>query len=146
MSAFTKDPVQLQLREDLITGRPLTRNGRCTWILLHSVTYDVGTEGSGVTVTAPVGLITDLASIPWPARGLLPPDGPWVKAALIHDYMYFVSGYAAERLPGGIYQGLERKDADDILKEAMEVLGVPAWKREVIYRAVRLFGGRGWGS
>lgn len=81
--------------------------------------------------------VTDLASIPWPARGLLPPDGPWVKAAVVHDDGYVSLGWNGR---------MTRKGVDQILREAMEVLGVPAWKRAVIYAAVRVGGRNAFGT
>lgn len=136
MSRFTSH-LGLRLRETA-DGRPITRDGRCTWEVLDpALVYEVGAEGSGVRIVVPAGTVTDLASIPWPARGLLPPDGPWVKAAVVHDYLYVNRGLAGQ---------WSREASDDILAEAMEVLGVPAWKRWVIHKAVRLGGKRGWGS
>jgi hypothetical protein len=38
-----------------------------------------------------------------------------------------------------------RKEADDILREAMEDRGVGGWERFVIWAAVRLGGSGGWG-
>lgn len=39
-----------------------------------------------------------------------------------------------------------RPEADAVFKEAMEVVGVPAWRRAVMHRAVRIGGAGGWGS
>ncbi len=137
MSRFTSH-LGLRLRETP-DGRPITRDGRCTWEVLDpALVYEVGVEGSGVRIVVPGGSVTDLAS-PWPARGLLPPDGPWVKAAVVHDYLYLNRGVAGD-------VRYSREASDDILAEAMEVLGVPSWKRWVIYKAVRLGGKKGWGS
>lgn len=38
-----------------------------------------------------------------------------------------------------------RHEADAVFQEAMEVVGVSAWRRTVMYRAVRMGGGKGWG-
>lgn len=151
MSRFTQH-LGLSLLE-YSDGRPVLRGDRCLWYLASPLVYEIGDIGSGVFVTVPafdptqwtdealkrirVEGVTDLASIPWPARGLLPPDGPWVKAAVLHDAGYITKGW------GGRFT---RKAVDKLLLEAMEVLGVPAWKRAVIYRAVRIGGGRGWGT
>ncbi|EDF4587438.1 DUF1353 domain-containing protein, partial [Salmonella enterica] len=58
---------------------------------------------------------------------LLPPDGKYAKAAIIHDWMYD----NALRT---------KKEADLIFLDGMTVLGVPKWKRIIMYYAVRLFG------
>ncbi|EIL0688197.1 DUF1353 domain-containing protein, partial [Salmonella enterica] len=57
----------------------------------------------------------------------LPPDGKYAKAAIIHDWMYD----NALRT---------KKEADLIFLDGMTVLGVPRWKRTIMYQAVRLFG------
>jgi hypothetical protein len=82
-------------------------------------------------VDVPVGFITDFASIPAPFWPLLPPDGEYTYAAVVHDYLYWD-------------QGRPREEADEILKFGMEDLGVPRWKIEAIYGAVRVFGGGPW--
>ncbi|EGV8341913.1 DUF1353 domain-containing protein, partial [Salmonella enterica] len=58
---------------------------------------------------------------------ILPPDGKYAKAAIIHDWMYD----NALRT---------KKEADLIFLDGMTVLGVPQWKRTIMYWAVRLFG------
>ncbi|EBE6564301.1 DUF1353 domain-containing protein, partial [Salmonella enterica] len=58
---------------------------------------------------------------------ILPPDGKYAKAAIIHDWMYD----NALRT---------KKEADLIFLDGMTVLGVPKWKRIIMYYAVRLFG------
>ena len=146
MSQFT-NVLALYLLEDR-EGRPVLRDGRCQWQLSREIKYDVGTEFSGETITIPTSFVTDLASIPFPARGLLPPDGPWAKAAVLHDALYASQGTCV--FSGYSYRSREapytREESDKILREAMGVLGVPTGKQALIYRAVRAFGGRGWGS
>ncbi|WP_309628221.1 DUF1353 domain-containing protein [Brevundimonas sp.] len=38
-----------------------------------------------------------------------------------------------------------RHEADAVFAEAMQVVGVSAWRRTVMHRAVRMGGGNGWG-
>ncbi|EHR8187321.1 DUF1353 domain-containing protein [Salmonella enterica] len=78
-------------------------------------------------IEVPAGFITDLATIPRIFWTLLPPDGKYAKAAIIHDYLYD----NALRT---------KKEADLIFLDGMTVLGVPRWKRMIMYYAVRLFG------
>jgi len=146
MSQFT-NPLILTLVEDA-AGHAILRDGRCQWSLDRQIVYDVGAEFSGESIRVPVDFITDLASIPVPFRVWLPPDGPWAKAAVVHDFLYFTRGT-------GVFGGYRyidrlipyaRDEADHILHEAMAVLGVPADKAIAIYEAVRLGGAHGWGS
>lgn len=118
-----------------VTGK--SRGGRCCVRLLTPLEYRVGSEDSEDVIIVPVGFETDFASIPWGARNTFPPLGPWARPAIIHDYLYDTAG------EGGRFTRLQ---ADKVFKEAMEVVGVPAWRREIMYRAVRLGGGSGWGS
>ncbi|MFI4966713.1 MAG: DUF1353 domain-containing protein [Caulobacterales bacterium] len=146
MSQFT-DHLGLQMIENA-AGRPiLTGDGRSQWSLTAPLTYDVGREGSGETITVPVGATTDLASVPRFAWSLLPPDGPWTKAAVVHDFLYRTrgTGVFAGRCWITRRGGYTRAQSDRILNEAMAALGVRADKRLVIFVAVRLCGGSGWG-
>ncbi|EJR6247694.1 DUF1353 domain-containing protein, partial [Salmonella enterica] len=68
-----------------------------------------------------------LATIPRIFWTILPPDGKYAKAAIIHDWMYD----NALRT---------KKEADKIFLDGMTVLGVPRLKRKIMYWAVRWFG------
>lgn len=78
-------------------------------------------------IEVPVGFITDLASVPRIFWSLLPPNGKYAKAAIIHDYLYDNALRTKEQ-------------ADLIFLDAMAVLGVPKWKRWLMYQSVKLFG------
>lgn len=146
MSQFT-NPLILTLLEGP-DGKPILRGDRCQWLLSRQIIYDVGAEFSGESIRVPADFVTDLASIPFPWRAWLPPDGPWVKAAVVHDFLYFTHGTGV----WGGYRYIDRlepysrEEADDILLEAMTVLGVPESKRLQIYVGVRAGGKRAWGS
>ena len=104
------------------------------WLLLSPFEYHIGTypaKFESDIIRVPAEFIHDFASIPKLFHFILPPTGPYAKAAVIHDYLYRIQTYC-------------RKRADIIFLEGMEVLKVPKWKRVVIYRAVRLFGWNAW--
>ena len=82
-------------------------------------------------ITVHKGFITDGASIPQIFWNIMPPFGQYFGAAIIHDWLYSQNNHQ-----------FSRQQADDIFKEAMFNIGVGWVKRETIYRAVRLFGGR----
>lgn len=73
---------------------------------------------------------TDGASIPKAFWNILSPFGDFFYAAVVHDFLY--SKFNTE---------FRRDECDLIFKEAMFNVGVPWYRRETIYRAVRLFGG-----
>ena len=77
------------------------------------------------------GFVTDGASIPrfaWPIIGT--PE-QFDMAAVIHDYLYCVKCFS-------------RRDCDEILRRALLDMDCPKWKAEVMFCAVRLFGGSVW--
>jgi hypothetical protein len=119
MSRFT----EVLLVSPLADGR--------TWVTRREFGYDIGEEGSGNTVEVPVGFMTDFASIPRPLWAILPRWGKYGNAAVIHDYCYW-------------QQDRSRREADEIFREAMGVLGVSACTRSLMYWSVRLFGYFAW--
>lgn len=116
-----------------------SRGGRPLVQLITPLMYCVGHADSDECITVPAGFITDFASVPWGLWNLFPPFGQYARPAIVHDFLYSVGG----QIPGRCYT---RKQADSIFKEALSVVGIPAWRRELMYRAVRLGGGSGWGK
>jgi hypothetical protein len=90
-------------------------------------------EFGGQTIEVPQGFETDFASVPRFFWRIVPPWGRYSPAAVVHDYLY-QSGKLA------------RAEADWVFLTLMQRLGVPAWKRNVMYEAVRLFGGSAWNT
>ena len=111
-------------------NRPIPPSYR-RFILYEAVVYDVGKPNSGDRIIVPAGFITDFASVPRIFWSLYPPMGKYAGATIIHDYLY-------------ITQERTRKETDLIFLEAMKVLNVPFFRRQIIYRAVRLGGWLPW--
>lgn len=80
-----------------------------------------------ININVPANYITDLTSVPRILWSVFPPNGRYAKAAIVHDYLY------SNALGNKAW-------ADAVFLEAMTVLGVPKWRRTVMYWAVRLFG------
>lgn len=118
MSSFTT-PLKLEY----LDGRK--------WKVLEEFDYWIGEEVTSELVVVPAGFITDFASIPRVFWRILPPTDTYGKAALVHDQLYKT----------GVKT---RAESDKIFLEAMEVLGVPAWKRYSMYWALRAFGWAAW--
>jgi len=123
MSSFTK-PLLVEITQTEEAGRTLAR-------LLADFEYHIGELGSDDVVKVKKGFKTDFASVPRVLWWLCPPLGRYGKATVVHDWGY-------ER------QDRLRGEYDMIFLEGMNVLGVPLWKRSLMYTAVRLFGGREW--
>ena len=105
------------------------------WRLRHAMTYEVGAEGSGRTITVPRGFTTDGASIPQFLWGILPAWGRYSRAALIHDY-----GYACLREGRPHPEMPTRRAADAVFHEAMLVCGVSRPVAWLMWAAVRIGG------
>ena len=84
-------------------------------------------------VSVPSGFVTDFASIPRIFWSVLPTDGAYAYAAVIHDYLYW-------------HQGRSREESDLILKFAMQDFDVGATTVKLIHTAVNKFGGGAWNS
>ncbi len=87
-------------------------------------------------VVVPRGLITDLTSVPRLFRVFVGRVGPWLEAAILHDYLYI----AWQDVPGRGVRPRDRLFADRMMLRAMEAAGVSAVQRWAIYAAVRVFG------
>lgn len=121
---------------------PVLRAGRTLWAVRNAFTY---TTHAGERITVPAGMVTDLASIPRPFTLLLPPDGPWVSAAVVHDFLYETRGTCTWRGRTGCSRPYTRAEADRVLRDAMDDLGLSGWRVWAIYQGVRIGGGSGWG-
>lgn len=124
---------------------PATRAGRSLWALQRPLAYRAGDADERIVV--PAGFVTDLASVPRAVWSFYPPDGPWAKAAIIHDFLYATRGTGVWHGRIGVTRDrpYTRKEADDILKEAMADRKVGSWEQSVIWTSVRLGGAGGWG-
>lgn len=101
-------------------------NGAALWVLDEALVYHSDIVGM---VTVPKGFPTDFASVPrvpfiYEALG-----GLAHYAATIHDWLYTHPAY------------ISREDADAVFREAAIASGVPRWKAQLMYWAIRLFGG-----
>lgn len=112
--------------------------GKALYVLRDSLTQQTVEHGP---ITAPVGTLTDFASIPDSAHWYLDKDDPSIAlACIIHDHLYKNAG----RLPDG--RVLTRKQADELLRAGMIACGARPAQARVVYWAVRLGGGRSWGK
>jgi hypothetical protein len=117
MSSFTEPFNELQLKP---------KGDGKTFILTEEYSFYL-TENHNRIIRVPEGFESDGASVPKMFQWLIPRWGTHGKAAVLHDYLY------RNRL-------VKRDRADKIMLDAMIILEVPKWKRQAIYRSVRLFG------
>ena len=113
------------------------RNGR-EWEIVKDYTYERGS----IRIIVEKDFVFDGASIPrvfWSLIGA-PQAGKHAHASLIHDWLYVHK--ASSRKDGAT--GYTREAADSLMLIMMKDDGVSWWKRNAIYRGVRLGGARAW--
>jgi hypothetical protein len=105
------------------------------WQVTQAFRYYFGDKTEATYVDVPVGYLSDGASVPRFLWWLLPPQGDYGQAAVLHDYL-------CEHLTqtkNGQTVAITRVQADDALRNAMRDLGVPSWKRNVMFIAVAVY-------
>ena len=98
-------------------------------VLAADLTYQIGT--TNVVIVVPAGFVTDFASTPRAIWAVLPPTGQYQLAAVVHDFLYWD-------------QGCTREQADGLLRVAMFESRVKPLERDLMWQAVRRFGGTAW--
>lgn len=103
------------------------------WFLTAPIGWrpNPGQEKLSGPLDIPAGFVTDLASIPRVFWSVLPRDGEYAYAAIIHDYLYWT-------------QVRDRSTSDEILRSTMVDFGVSPLSVTAIYEAVRLGGAGPW--
>ncbi len=98
------------------------------------MTVELASGGTqALTIKAPRGLYTDLASVPKAVWSIVGPIGKHLEASIVHDYLYMAwTDFRNEAVPR------DHKFADKVFLAGMKVSNV--YRRYPIYWAVRLFG------
>ncbi|WDS62026.1 hypothetical protein [Pseudomonas phage D6] len=129
MSTFTRFTADEHLVEDAHASAVL---GKTYWRVTQGFRYYIGHEGSDKYVDVPVGFLTDGASVPFFLQWLIPPRGEYSQACTLHDWL--CEHYEITQVINGVptQVKIDREEIDRILYEAMRVLNVAAWRRNVI--------------
>jgi hypothetical protein len=104
------------------------------WRLEENFSYITSQDLDSQHIVVEKGFLTDFASVPIPIRFIIPKWGVYGRAAVVHDWLYYV----------GDSQDRSREYADKVLLEAMENSGVSYPVRILIYKAVDWFGIFAW--
>lgn len=115
------------------------------WILGADWCMEHYTRTRTTRVCVPPGERFNLASVPvWVPR-FIADDDDYPAASLMHDKLYEYSG----KLPASWFlspaRSYTRDEADRLFYMMLVGSGAPRWRAELMYRAVRWFGGRFWG-
>lgn len=108
--------------------------GYDVWSLKTGFKFYIDERDDNRWAFVPANYLTDGASVPRPFWWLLPPWGIYGQAAVLHDHLC----ETLTILESGVVCTITRARADSIFKQAMKVAGVPAWKRNLMYIAVRV--------
>ena len=103
-------------------------NGKA--ILMQDYIYSI----NGYDIKVFKGFVTDGASVPHSLQWLYNPFGRYIKAAIVHDFLY--SSYNNT--------GINRTLADKIFRHIMEETGIDKRTIRRFYIAVRCFGEISW--
>jgi hypothetical protein len=117
------------------------QRGARNYVVTRGLIYIHVKSRPNVAIVVPPHFVTDFASVPAAFRWLVPQDGQYSAAAVIHDWLYSI----AEPPKQPTQFRKERFRADRIFLEAMRTSGVNAVKKSVLYRSARLFGAMGFG-
>ncbi len=109
--------------------------GKKMYRVLQPFRFYIGNPADEKWVYVPEGFLTDLASVPKIAEKFFPHDGPYAKAAIVHDILCEQATIFVRGEP--IYVTYDQ--AHDIFKEAMKVLQVKVLTREIIYWSVKVY-------
>ena len=96
------------------------------WEVLEEYSY----ETSKGLVVVPKGFRTDYASVPRIFRNIINSYGKHGRAAVVHDWLY----------SSKCTLNITREEADKIFLEIMKECDVGVFKRNLMYRMVRMFG------
>ena len=88
----------------------------------------------GLNLQQPQSFITDGASVPHSLQWLYNPFGKYIKAAVIHDYLYSTYNNT----------GINRTLSDKIFRHIMKETGVDSRIVRKFYAAVKYFGATSW--
>jgi len=105
------------------------------WRVTTGFRYYFGDPSEATYVDIPEGYISDGASVPRIFWWVLPPQGDYGQAAVLHDFLceHLI------RIKNGQRESITRVQADNALRNAMRDLGVPRWKRNIMFIAVATY-------
>ena len=129
--------VLLRLRD-----APRMRNGEDADYIVGRAYKISWQDAAGIwhPLTTPPGLLTDLTSVPRLFRFLVGRVGPWLEAAIVHDYLYIAWQDIGDR---GAREA-DRRFADNLMLAAMIAARVGLLRRWAIFAALRVFGAAGY--
>lgn len=138
-------------RVKVAVGEAILKGDDRLWILGQAFEVDVYPLGVHATsyrtpVVVPAGFVTDGASVPYLAQvltGWRPWDEPHRWGAIVHDWLYCNNGRAYLGAPQPLDR-ISKAWADRAFRATLQAAGASAFRAEIMYRAVRYFGGHAY--
>jgi hypothetical protein len=129
-------PVQKKLKQPLLV--PILHEGQERYQLVDNPSWPYVYQGK--TEEIPRGYVLDGFSIPRPFWSFMSRDGLQRAPAAFHDHSYQRSGV----LLNGTR--ITRRESDQELRDCMVRVGIPQWRANITYWAVRAGGASSWGG
>ncbi len=98
--------------------------------------FEFASKETESIIRVPADFLTDFASVPQVFWNILPPTGRYGKAAVIHDWLYQTRNAGTHLCT--------RSEADSVLREGMDALGIDQVTRWTIYTGIRVGGWAAW--
>jgi hypothetical protein len=122
------------IKTPLVAMRVGSLDDEAVWELHEKFIYEASDGYQNALIIVPRGFQTDFASVPRIPLAYLAAGNTAHEAAVVHDYLY----------REGSRPVMSRELADKVFLAVMEEMGVDAWRRISMYRAVRMFAGHTW--
>jgi len=138
----------VEITDSVLPPPHLIYHGANRWELTEEYLYTPA-DSALPAITIPSGFIFDLASVPRKFWWLIAPFDLSIVAPLIHDFLYGSGGRLVVTSEARILKRLKtpsytRETSDRLFLCIMRQEHVPAWRRVLAYRTVRLFGASSW--
>lgn len=127
------DPLVLVRLKDAVKNN----NGKSSnYLVGEDYRVRLKVNGDEKVITVPMGMMTDLASVPALFRSFIGRVGPHLEAAIVHDFLYSAWQDFEDMTPTKNM----RKFSDEVMRVAMLSARVAGWKVFLIYKALRIGG------
>lgn len=110
-------------------------NTKPLYSLLEALTIELSDKS---IITIPEGFVWDLSSVPRFLWGVLPPDGDFSLATIIHDYLYI------NKITTRKFADKEMLLWSKVVSGTQNKISIRNFDNQIRYIAVRLFGWTVW--
>ena len=128
-------PLILRRNVDALINRP-DPNKDAYYVVHKAYTVTYRLDNRNHSLTVPAGFLTDLMSAPrWAALFNIRRVGPYLEAAIVHDYLYIAWRYLKDQRN----RKARKKDwhfSNKLMLSAMEEANVKGSRRQKIFKAV----------